>query len=90
VEPIPPAETRRALKREEEASYQGTFTGGSQIGPANLRHRPKRDDETSCGTISYQRGLPDLQGQAATTGAAIGNLRRNGYRRNLAITLDET
>jgi transposase len=39
VEPIPPAETRRALKREEEPSYQGTFTGGSQICPTAGKNR---------------------------------------------------
>ena len=33
-----PAETRRALKRKEEPSYMGTFTGRPQIRPADLRH----------------------------------------------------
>ena len=39
------AEVKRALRRKEEPSYQGTFTGAQALRDADLRQVRERDDE---------------------------------------------
>ena len=40
-----PAETRRALKRKEEPSYMGTFTGARRYVLQTFANDRERDDE---------------------------------------------
>jgi excinuclease ABC subunit A len=60
-----PAETRRALKRKEEPSYQGNLYWSSQAYLADLRHDTKCLDEAQGSAIPDKSGLHDMQGQPA-------------------------
>ena len=58
------AEVRRALKRKEEPSYQGTFTGARKYVLADFRHHAKRDDEAPCRAVSCSaRDCPVCHGK---------------------------
>ena len=46
------SEVRRAIKRKEEPSYQGTFTGARKICAPDVCHDPKRHDEAPGGASS--------------------------------------
>ncbi len=48
-----PAETRRALKRKEEPSYQGTFTSARALRAADVRQHAERADEEARGAVSW-------------------------------------
>ena len=60
-----PAETRRALKRKEEPSYQGTFTGARKYVLQTFATTQSAMMKTPGGAISVELKLPGLQGEAA-------------------------
>ena len=83
-----PAETRRALKRKEEPSYQGTFTGARKYVLQTFATTQSAMMKRRVAQFLSSYGLPGLQRQAAQAGGALGHLCRNGYRRNLAAAAE--
>ena len=77
-------EARRALKRKEPPSYQGTFTSAQALRAADLRHHAERDDEEARGAVHGQHRLPALPRQAAAARVAVGHVRGPRHRRALA------
>ena len=70
------------------AQLSGHLYRRAQIRAADLCHDAKRDDEAPGGAVSFKLRLPGLQRQAAQARAALGHLRRNGYRGNFAIAVE--
>jgi excinuclease ABC subunit A len=58
-------EVRRALKRKEEPSYMGTFTGRAKVRAPDVRDDAKRADEEARQPVPHQHRMPHLSRQAA-------------------------
>jgi excinuclease ABC subunit A len=72
-----PAETRRALKRKEEPSYQGTFTGARKYVLQTYATMQSAMMEPPRRSIPFELGLPGLQGQAAQARSVVGQIFRS-------------
>ena len=67
-----PAETRRALKRKEEPSYQGTFTGARKYVLQTFATTQSAMMKRRVAQFLSSADCPRLQRQAAEAGGAIG------------------
>jgi excinuclease ABC subunit A len=68
-----PEETRRALKRKEEPSYQGTFTGAKRYVLHTFATTQSADQKARV-AIPGQYRMPALSWQAAAARVAIGEI----------------
>ena len=78
-------EVRRALKRKEEPSYMGTFTGAQAVRAAHVRDHAERDDEearrrSTCSSAE----CPVCHGKRLRPRGAVGDVRRARHRRDVA------
>ncbi|MGY4462536.1 hypothetical protein ACVWYI_006496 [Bradyrhizobium sp. LB13.1] len=78
------AEVKRALRRKEEPSYQGTFHRRKALRDADLCQVGECDDEAPRRAIHDHPGLPDLPRHAIEARGAEGQIRRPQYRRDVA------
>jgi excinuclease ABC subunit A len=80
---LTPEETKRALKRKETPSYQGTFTARA-LRAADLRQYRKRVDEEARGALHGQHRVPAVPRQAPAPGSAVRDLRRHGHHDDMS------
>ena len=78
-----PAETRRALKRKEEPSYMGTFTGATAVRARDLRQDRERPDEEARLALHGEHRVPRVPRQAPPARGAQGQVRRPRHRRHV-------
>ena len=83
-----PAETRRALKRKEEPSYQGTFTGARKYVLQTFATTQSAMMKRRVAQFLSSTDCPVCHGKRLKPEAAFGHLCRHGYRRNLAIAAE--
>ena len=76
-----PAETRRALKRKEEPSYMGTFTGARKYVLQTFATTESATMKKRVAPLPDRCRLPVLRRQAAASGGARGHVRRPRHRR---------
>ncbi len=82
-----PAETKRALKRKEEPSYQGTFTGARKYVLQTFATTQSAMMKRRVAQFLSSSDCRACKGKAAQARASLGHFRRNGYRGNFAITV---
>ncbi len=83
-----PEETRRALKRKEEPSYQGTFTGARLLRPAHFRKYAERVNQKARVAISGQHRMSAVPRQAAAAASRFRSSSRLGYRGHVRAVPD--
>ena len=83
-----PAETRRALKRKEEPSYQGNFSSAKRYVLSTFGIDRERLDQEARLALHGQRRVPAVPRQAAPARVALGEVRRPGHRRDLAASAE--
>ena len=78
-----PAEVKRALKRKEEPSYQGTFTGAKRYVLQTFANTQSALMKKRVAQYHGEHRMPALPRQTAAAASALGQIRRAGYRRNI-------
>ena len=79
-----PAETRRALKRKEEPSYMGTFTGARKYVLETFAKTESASMKKRVSRYMVSTECPDVPRQAASAGSAAGEVRGARHRRHVA------
>ena len=87
---LTPKETRAALKRKDEPSYQGTFTGARRYVLHTFANTQSALMKKRVSQYHGRQRLPGLPWQAAQEGSAVGEIRRARYRRVLAVAARRT
>ena len=72
------------------AELSGHFHGRQTLRPADVCHYPKPADEEAGRAIPAERGVSAMSRQAAQPGRAVGQIRRDGHRRNIAAAAEAT
>ena len=83
-----PAETRRALKRKEEPSYQGTFTGARKYVLQTFATTQSAMMKRRVAQFLSSSDCPVCKGKRLKPEALVGHVRRNGYRGDVAIAAE--
>ena len=83
-----PAETKRALKRKEEPSYQGTFTGARKYVLQTFATTQSAMMKRRVAQFLSSSDCPVCKGKRLKPEASLGHFRRNGYRGNFAIAVE--
>ena len=78
-----PAETRRALKRKEEPSYMGTFTGARRYVLHTFATTQSALMKKRVSAVSRELGVSPLPWQAAQEGSAVGQVRGTRHHRDV-------
>ena len=79
-----PAETRRALRRKEEPSYMGTFTGARKYVLQTFATTQSALMKKRVARFMTGTSVPDLQRQAAEARGTRGHIRGLRHRRAVA------
>jgi excinuclease ABC subunit A len=84
-----PSEVRRALRRKEEPSYQGTFTGARKyvLQTFATTESAMMKRRVAQFLLSSDCRMPR---QAAAAGSIVGEVRRAGYRGHLPAAVEES
>ena len=77
-------EVRRAIKRKEEPSYMGTFTGARKYVLQTFATTQSALMKKRVCAVHGQHRVPRLPRQAAAARGAVGEVRRARHRRHLA------
>ncbi len=83
-----PAETRRALKRKEEPSYQGTFTGARKYVLQTFATTQSAMMKRRVAQFLSSSDCPVCKGKRLQAGGLVGQVRRNGYRGDVAAAAE--
>ncbi len=81
---LTPKETRAALKRKDEPSYQGTFTGARRYVLHTFANTQSALMKARIAVHGLAR-LPGVRRKTAHERSAIGEIRRTRYRRIFAV-----
>ena len=79
-----PAEVRRALKRKEEPSYMGTFTGAKRYVLHTFANTESASMKKRVSQYMVSSECPLCQRQAAAPRVAVGEVRGARHRRDVA------
>ena len=79
-----PAETRRALKRKEEPSYMGTFTGARQYVLETFAKTESAQMKKRVSRYMVSTECPECHGKRLRPEALRGQVRRARHRRHVA------
>ncbi len=81
-------EVRRALKRKEEPSYEGTFTSAQRFVLHTFANTQSPLMKKRGGALHAERRLPPVPWQAAAPRVLVGEVRRHGHWRNVGPASD--
>ena len=81
-------EVRRALKRKEEPSYQGTFTGARRYVLQTFANTHSAMMKKRVAQYHARHRMSAMPRQAAEARGAVGQVRRHGYRRHRSAPVE--